>query len=105
MRKTNFNVYFICLSLAFIGLYSCNSDEKTDAKEADGAVGQIVLVFEDSNASKFFQQRKAVFKYLDDNQLPVEISFNSNETTADLVIKTERQSLDLVYSDNSQVEF
>ena len=42
---------------------------------------------------------------MDDNQLPVEIAFNSKEAGSEIVLKTTREFLDLVYRDNSQVEF
>lgn len=100
MQKTRTRLYFICIFFALAALFSCNSNEK-----ADLAVGQIVLVFEDSIATRFFGQRKAVLKYIDDNQLPVETSFNSEESRKDIIINTNRETLDLVYRDNSQVEF
>ncbi|MEB2782970.1 TlpA disulfide reductase family protein [Algoriphagus sp. C2-6-M1] len=102
MQKTNINVYFMCFFLGLIGLCSCNSGEKGESRIYSVGPGQIVLVFEDSVTQQFFQRRKAVFKYLDDNQLPEEISFNPE---ADFVINTSKESLDLVYRDNSQVEF
>ncbi|SFT55614.1 hypothetical protein SAMN04489724_1315 [Algoriphagus locisalis] len=105
MRKTNIKVYFICLFLGLIGLCSCNSDEKGKGIGEVTDSDQIVLVFEDSVAHQFFRQRKAVFKYMVDKMLPVEISLNSAESSKDLIINTKRESLDLVYRDNSQVEF
>tara|TARA_R110002020_G_scaffold146343_3_gene320942 strand:+ start:1903 stop:3357 length:1455 start_codon:yes stop_codon:yes gene_type:complete len=105
MRKIEIKVYLICFFLGFIALCSCSSDEKSEVQNADEAISQIVLVFEDSVASRFFKQRKSVFKYMDDNQLPVEIAFNSKEAGSEIVLKTTREFLDLVYRDNSQVEF
>ncbi|WP_439490756.1 TlpA family protein disulfide reductase [Algoriphagus sp.] len=101
MQKTSIKIYFICLFLGPIGLCSCNSDEKGESRIYSIGPGQIVLVFEDSATQQFFQQRKTVFKYMDIFQLPVEIFLSSK----DLVISTYRDNLDLVYRDNSQVEF
>ncbi|WP_158530536.1 TlpA family protein disulfide reductase [Algoriphagus yeomjeoni] len=88
-----------------MAFWSCNSGEKGEASIEAGGIEKIVLVFEDSVTQEFFQQRKAVFKFLDDNHLPVEILPSSKDLGIALVISTYRENLDLVYRDNSQVEF
>ncbi|PZX46400.1 TlpA family protein disulfide reductase [Algoriphagus chordae] len=105
MRKTKIKVHIFFQLLVLTAFWSCNSGERGEEREATVGPGQIVLVFEDSVTHQFFRQRKALFKYMDDNMLPVEISFNSDESSKDLIINTKRGSLDLVYRDNSQVEF
>ncbi|WP_339753487.1 TlpA disulfide reductase family protein [Algoriphagus aquimarinus] len=105
MRKTKIKVHIFFQLLVLIAFWSCNSAEKGEEREAATETSQIVLVFEDSVTQQFFRQRKVIFKYMDNNMLPMEISFNSEESSKDLIINTKRGSLDLVYRDNSQVEF
>ena len=103
MQKTKIKIAVIWLFLATT--WSCSSREKTDREEQNEVRELIVLIFEDSLARRFFQQRKSVFKYLDDNQLPVEIAIDSKESWPTIVIETNSPFVDLVYRDNSQVEW
>lgn len=105
MQKIKTKFRFISLFLGFICLCSCNSDKKGGGNGETGNMGQLVLVFEDSATNRFFQQRKAVFQYLDDNQLPVEIPVNPDQQGTNILINADREYIDLVYRDNSQLEF
>ena len=102
MQKTKLKAHIFFLFLMLTAFWSCNPVEEREVAIEAGDTEKIVLVFEDSITQEFFKQRKAVFKYLDDNQLPARISITPE---GDFVINTSKESLDLVYRDNSQIEF
>lgn len=104
MTKISYQILSLFLLLLLI-ICSCNSGEKGDKNESNPELEKTVLIFEDSITFKFFKQRKAVFKYLDDSHLPKEIEMNSEMSMNDFIINTNRNHIDLVYRDNSQLEF
>lgn len=105
MQKTKLITQFKALFLLLISLWSCDRNYKENGTGVAKIQSQIVLIPEDNLIWDFLKQRKVSLKYLDDAFIPVIIDFTKNTKTNVFLINTERETLELVYSDNSQNKY
>ncbi|MFO7825690.1 MAG: hypothetical protein R6V72_17265, partial [Cyclobacterium sp.] len=104
MRRINSILsVFIVLLVLFFSACGRNHEVKDQDEQENSA--EIVLVLKDSLVRDFLRERKAALKYLNDASMPVTIDFSGNENNLVLSIDTQREAIDLMYTDNSQTEY
>lgn len=104
MRRIN-SILSVLIVLLVLFFSACGTSHEVNDHDEQENSAQIVLVLKDSLVRDFLRERKAALKYLDDAFMPVTIDFSGNENNLVLSIDTQREAIDLMYTDNSQTRY